>query len=69
LLNEARAHTATEAEKLVAQLKPDVERSARSTMQALAAGFEVQFEEVQFRSERGAINWSAMPTGTELKVA
>jgi Protein of unknown function (DUF4230) len=61
LLNEARAHAATAAEKLVAQLKPDVERSARSTMQALAAGFDVAFVEVHFRTEQGVIHLPALP--------
>jgi hypothetical protein len=57
------------AEKLVVQLKPNVERSARSTMQALAAGFEVQFVEVHFSSVQGAIHLPALPTVAELKAA
>ncbi len=71
LLSEARTHAATAAEKLVTQLKPDVERSARSTMQALASGFEVQFVEVHFRAEQGAIHLPALPVSTaaELKQA
>jgi hypothetical protein len=69
LLNEARTHAASAAEKLVVQLKPDVERSARSTMQALAAGFEVQFVEVHFRSEQSAISLPALPAAAALKVA
>jgi Protein of unknown function (DUF4230) len=69
LLNEARAHAAAAAEKLVVQLKPDVERSARSTMQALATGFDVHFVEVHFRPEHGAINLPVLPVVGELKAA
>lgn len=69
LLSEARAHAALAAEKLVIQLKPDVERSARSTMQALAAGFDVQFVEVKFSTQHSAIALPALPLPAEQKLA
>jgi Protein of unknown function (DUF4230) len=62
LLAEAKTHAEQEAHKLVLSLKPDVERSARSTLQALASSFGVQFVEIAFRNEH-----SQMPAAKMIK--
>ena len=51
LIQEARNHASKEAHRLIRQFKPDVERSARSTLQALATGFGVHFVQVNFSTE------------------
>lgn len=68
LITEARNHAANEAQRLIAQFKPDLERSARSTLQALAMGFGVQFVEIHFRADSEPLPVPVVKDVEELKL-
>lgn len=51
LIAAARAHAQSEAQALITKLRPEVERSARSTLVALAQSFGVKEVRIAFRSE------------------
>ncbi len=50
LIAAAREHARSEAQALITKLKPEVERSARSTLTALAQSFGVKEVSIHFRS-------------------
>jgi hypothetical protein len=50
LITAAREHAHIEAQALISKLKPEVERSARTTLTALAQSFGVKEVSIQFRT-------------------
>ncbi len=54
LIAAARTHAQSEAQTLINKLKPEVERSARSTLIALAQSFGVKDVRIAFQSEEMA---------------
>lgn len=55
LITSAREHARAQAEQLIIDLKPEVERSAKSTLSSLALSFNVQAIEIIFKRDDVAI--------------
>jgi Protein of unknown function (DUF4230) len=55
LITSAREHAKAQAEQLILDLKPEVERSAKSTLSSLALSFNVKSLEITFKRTDAAI--------------
>jgi hypothetical protein len=55
LITSAREHAKAQAEQLIVDLKPEVERSAKSTLSSLALSFNVKSLEITFKRNDAAI--------------